>query len=228
MRAFVARLLSPLVWRIPGHDARKLFGFALAEHGSVIDLAAAARGTPSPARRARYLRHLLDETRHAEVFSRRSAELRAGRGRASFGEPRADTEALFERLGEVGFLAFVHRGERRGRAQFAVYRDWFARRGDERTRAMFDAILDDERRHEAYTRELLVELTGGEAAAGRALRQAARWSAWRAWRRAGRFVAERAYFVAMVALYLTLAPFALLLRLARPARTGWRRPPEEG
>src|SRR5262245_62042010 len=128
LSALFARLTSPLVWRLPGHDAKKLFGFARAEHGSMIDLRAAAALTESVTRRALYLRHAMDESRHATMFSRRSAELRRMRGQPAFGAPSADTERLFERLGEVGFLAFVHRGERRGRAQFEAYRDYFARR----------------------------------------------------------------------------------------------------
>ncbi|HVV82944.1 MAG TPA: ferritin-like domain-containing protein, partial [Kofleriaceae bacterium] len=170
---------------------------------------AAAHATTSLDRRVRYLRHALDETRHAAMFTRRANELRAARGLPPAGPPRADTEALFARLGEVGFLAFVHRGERRGRRQFEVYARHFGRRGDDRTRALFEAILVDERQHEAYTRELLVELCG-ERGARRALRRAGRWEAWRTWRRAGRALAAALYTVAMTALYLVIAPLAWL------------------
>jgi rubrerythrin len=224
MSARLARLVNPLVWRIPGHGARKLASFARAEEGSRIDLLQAAAATPVTARRAQYLRHALDETRHARMFARRSAELRRERGQVPYGRPTADTEELFARLGEVGFLAFVHRGERRGRGQFATYRDHFAARGDDRSAALFEAIMSDEQRHEDYTRALLVELSGGEAEARRALRRAAAWEAWRLWRRAGRFVAARLYAVLMTALYLALAPLALVTRIVRPARPGWRLP----
>ena len=221
MSALLARIVNPIVWRIPGHGARKLYSFSLAEHGSMLDLKAAARLTPSPERAAAYTRHLLDETRHAQMFALRSAELRAQEGASSFGFPNADIENLFERLGEIRFLAFVHRGECRGRHQFETYRDWFSRRGDNKTRAMFDAIVRDETRHETYTRELLVELAGGEAQARRELTKAALWEAWRTWRRIGRFGAEKVYFVVMLLLYGLLAPFVLVGALARPARRGW-------
>ncbi len=221
MRAILARATNPIVWRIPGHGARKYFGFALAEQGSMIDLAAAARLTPSAERRAAYVRHLLDEARHARIFTLKSAELCAAEGRASPGSPRADTEDLFANLGEVRFLAFVHRGETKGCQQFTEYRDWFARRGDQKTSAMFEAILKDERRHMSYTRDLLVDMTGSERAAGRELRRATLWEMWRSWRRAGRAVAERLYVVLMLAFSVLLAPFALVVRLTRPARTGW-------
>jgi hypothetical protein len=217
-RARAARALNRVVWRWPGRGARKLHAFARAEEGSRVDLLLAARRTSSTARRALYLRHALDEARHAFMFARRADELFLTAGRPSLGTPRADGEALFDRLGEVRFLAFVHRGEARGRAQFEAYRDHFAAAGDARTRALFEAIIADERRHEEYTRALLVELAGGERAARRALRWAAAWEAWRAWRRAGRFVAERLFVVTMMALYVVLAPVGLAMRLSRGRR----------
>jgi len=217
-RARAARALNRVVWRWPGRDARKLHAFARAEEGSRVDLLLAARRTSSAARRALYLRHALDEARHALMFSRRAAELRLASGRPALGPPRADGEALFDRLGEVRFLAFVHRGEARGRAQFEAYRGHFAAAGDARTRALFEAIVGDERRHEEYTRALLVELAGGERAARRALRWAAAWEAWRAWRRAGRFVAERLFVITMMALYVVLAPVGLAMRFSSRRR----------
>lgn len=228
MNALVARIVNPVVWRMPGHGARKLYSFSLAEHGSMLDLKAAARLTPSAARSAAYVLHLLDETRHARMFSARSAELRRAEGKPSLGFPNADTEALFERLGEVRFLAFVHRGECRGRQQFETYRDWFARNGDVKTRALFDAIVKDELRHETYTRELLVELAGGEAGARRELAKAALWEAWRTWRRFGRFFAERLYFVVMVAIYSMVGLFTAIGVRLSPKRTGWIVPASEG
>ena len=219
-RAALVRLVSPIVWRLPGHAPRKLEGFGRAEEGSRIDLLAAAHATPSPERRARYLRHALDELRHAAMFARRAGELRGERGLPAAGPPRADSEALFERLGELGFLAFVHRGERRGRRQFEVYARHFARRGDGRTRALFEAILADEREHERYTRELLVELCGGERGARRELARAARWEAWRSWRRAGRLLAHAVTTAGMTLIYCVFAPpMALGKRLAAAARS---------
>jgi hypothetical protein len=225
LRASAARVLNRVVWRWPGHDARMLHAFACAEEGSRVDLLLAARRTRSPARRALYLRHALDEARHARMFGRRADELRRSRGRPALGSPRADGEALYDRLGEVGFLAFVHRGERRGRAQFEAHRDHFAHKGDARTEALFAAILTDERRHEAYTRALLVELAGGEREARRALRRAAAWEAWRTWRRAGRFVAEGLFVLLMWILFVALAPFALLARVTRPGPRRFGEPP---
>jgi rubrerythrin len=224
MRTAVLRLVTPIVWRVPGHGARKLYGFARAEQGSRIDLLQAAHRTSSAARRVLYLRHALDETRHAAMFWRRSTDLRLAAGSAPYPPPVADTERLFERLGELGFLAFVHRGERRGRRQFERYAEHFGNRGDTRTRTLFEAILSDEHRHERYTRELLVELAGGEPAARAALRRAALWEAWRTWRRAGRLIATAVYTLAMIAIYVVAGSIAAVTRLRRrPVR--WQLPP---
>jgi rubrerythrin len=222
------RIVTPIVWRIPGHGARKLQGFARAEQGSRIDLLQAARLTTSIERRALYLRHAVDETRHAQMFGRRAAELRELEGRAPFGPPHADTEDLFSRLGERRFLAFVHRGEQRGRRQFELYARHFGRRGDARTEALFGAILGDEHRHERYTRELLVELAGGESQARAELRRAAAWEAWRTWRRAGRWLASKLFAIAMAIVYLVAAPITALATIAgrerarRTRRARWQ------
>jgi hypothetical protein len=233
-----AALLAPLAWRVPGHAARMLHGFACAEEGSRIDLLAAANLTASPARRALYLRHALDEGRHAGMFARRAAELSSGprwgsarqesssapnpaRGGRELGPVRADSEQLFERLGEERFLAFVHLGEARAGAQFAAHIRMCRRIGDTRSVALLEAISADEARHARYTGDLLVELSGGEREARRAVRRAALWEAWRLWRRAGRWVAARVYGALMLVVFVAMAPLALLVRLVRPARAGW-------
>jgi hypothetical protein len=221
LRPLVARATNRIVWRSPRWAARLLFSFAHAEASSRLDLLAAARRTPSEARRALYLRHALDETRHAQLFALRSAELRGKRGLPPLGLVRPDSELLYERLGELSFVAFVHRGERRGRQQFETYRDHFARTGDDRMRALFDAILVDERRHETYTGTLLEELAGGASGARRALWRAALWEFWRRWRRAGRATAGIAYAAAMSLLYVLLAPLALFIQLRPRGRSRW-------
>ncbi len=221
MRAALTRMTSGVVWRWPRREVRLLRSFARAEASSVLDMLLAARSTPSAARRALYLRHALDEARHARMFAARADQLAVERGGTPAGAARADYEALFERLGEVAFLAFVHRGERRGRKQFEAHRDHFARSGDGRGRALFEAILVDERRHESYTRELLVELSGGERPARRALRRAAAWEAWRLWRRAGRAMGALVYAIVMAVAFVAIAPIALAYRLAAPAPRGW-------
>lgn len=221
MDARFVRIIGPLVARIPGHDARMLLGFSLAEHASMLDLRAAAAQSPSAERRALYLRHALDEGRHARMYAQRAAELERARGHEPRYAPQADIEDLFERLGEVDFLAFVHRGEARGGELFKEHRRQFLRRGDEKTSSLFEAIITDEAQHADYTWRLLVELAGGPKQARRALRKAAAWEAYRLWRRAGRAIAGVVYAALMTVLYIAIFPFAILVRVVRPARVGW-------
>lgn len=220
--AFVARLLNPIVWRRPGHSARKLHGFALAEHGSMLDLRLAARATPSPERAAAYLRHADDETRHCQMFSKRARQLARAAGLPPPATVRADSEQLFFSLGELDFLAFVHVGEARAIVQFDTYVAHFEATGREREASLFKAILVDERRHADYTRALLFELAPSESDARRALRRVRRWEAWRSWLRAGRVLAEAVYVASMSIVYLLAAPLAVLVRVVRPTPRGWR------
>lgn len=222
LTASIARLLNPLVWRRPAHVARKLHGFALAEHGSMLDLRLAARLTDSPERAAAYLRHADDETRHAQMFGKRAKQLARDAGIAALAPVRADTEQLFVNLGELDFLAFVHLGEARAIEQFGAYIDYFQAQARERELALFQTIVVDERRHADYTHALLIELAGSEAAAGKALRRVRRWEAWRTWLRSGRFLAERVYVVMMIIVYALAAPLGILVRWARPIKAGWR------
>ena len=219
----LARILSPLVWRTPGHSARRLHAFALAEQGSMLDLRLAAARTSSPARAAAYLKHADHEARHPQIFARRAQRLAAeARKPPSLGPLRADSERLFETLGERDFLAFVHFGEERARRQFEAYSTWFKGHARDQDHKLFETILVDERRHGTYTRDFLVDLVG-EPEARAAIRRVARWELGRRWMRAGRFIAERVYIATMLLLYLLAAPLALLVRLARPIRRGWQK-----
>lgn len=220
----LARLFAPLAFFGHRRAAATFASFARAEEGSRRDLLLAAAATRSPRRAALYLRHAGDEARHAKVFAAKSREHDLAARRARPRRFDADVEALFARLGEETFVAFAHRGERRGRAQFEAYRAFFADRGDEEMARTFAAILDDERHHEVYTRELLLQLSGSERAARRALRRAALWEAGRSFRRTGRATAELLWRIVATLLYLVSAPLGLLTRLLRPARRGFLPP----
>ncbi|MBL8720039.1 MAG: hypothetical protein JNL79_28900 [Myxococcales bacterium] len=209
----LASLLAPFTLGSPRRRARLLAAFARAEHASMLDLRLAAAATTSPARKAAYLSHALDEERHARTFA---AAARENGG----GEPvLGDAEDLFARRGELGFLAFVHHGESRGRRQFAALSARAERLGDARLATTLAAIATDEAQHESYTGALLVELAG-EAGARKALRRARAWEAWRTFRRAGRAMAGVVWTVSMTLLYFALLPFVLLVLVARPARRG--------
>jgi hypothetical protein len=217
----LARLAAPLAFSSRGRIAKQLFTFALAEQESMLELRAAAARCPSPERKAMYLRHALDEERHATIFAAHAAEIRRALGKPPWGHPRTSCENLYDRLGEVGFLAFVNRGEMRGRSQFEVYEKYFEGRGDDKLRAMFAALIGDEKGHESYTGSLLVK-EAGEAGARHAMAKVIVWEAFRGWRRAGQGIAKGVYVASMTVLFAALAPFALFVRLVKPARSGWK------
>jgi hypothetical protein len=196
-----------------------LFGFARAEEQSQIELRLAAAVTPLARHKALYLRHALDEARHARVFwtIARDRALVAGKG---LPRPRSDVERLFERLGESRFLAFVHWGERRGRVQFETYARVLRKRGDLELAAAFENIVEDERRHERYTKALLGELDG--ARAPRTFAWAVGFEAWRSFRRAGRSFAQLSYAVLMAVVFVVIAPMALWFGFTRPGQRGFR------
>ena len=216
MRVQLARLTRPLRWSSPRAAARLFMAFARAERSSYYDMMAAAEQSPELTRRAQYLLHANDEQRHALMFTLHAQSLDAAVG----GDPReqrADFERLFEKLGEHAFLAFVHCGELRGRRQLALYRDELAALGDDKGRALLDAVLVDEARHEHYTRQLLLELLKNEAAVRSALRRARLWELTRSWLRAGRAVGAGLFTLGMRATYLLLFPLAWIERLRLPA-----------
>lgn len=220
----LARVTAPISFATKARIAKRLFVFALAEQESMLELRAAAALCESPERRALYLRHALDEERHATMFAAHSAELRRAIGKAPWGAPRAASEGLFEKLGEAGFLAFVHAGERKGRTQFTHYIRYFERRGDAKLRALFAALVADEQGHEDYTLRLLRETEDqGRRAQQRLLRVRA-WEAVRTWRRAGQGLAGAIYFVLMSVLYVSLLPLSLWVRITRPKPRGWLSP----
>jgi len=188
----------------------------------MVDMLEAARLTPSLERAALYLRHANDESRHAKIFVARSSELRIAAGKAPLVPPRADTEGLFARLGEQSFLAFVHLGEAVALKQFRSYIQYFEKQGQHANQAVLVGISSDETRHEEYTYDLLVEVSGSEEAARKAIARARRWRAWRAWRRMGRSLAQGVHGLLMLALYLLVAPLAIGIRIAMPGAKGWR------
>ena len=154
------------------------------------------------------------------MFARAGDELLEKRGRPALGAPLPEPDDLYARLGELGFVAFVYRGEREGRIRLEAFRDHFAAAGEARTVAVFDAVLVDERRHEEYTGALLQELAGTPQLARRALRRVAAWEAYQAFRRAGRALVEPIWTVLSVVVFVTLFPLAWFLR--RRVRSGWQ------
>jgi len=202
--------------------AQLLHGFARTEEQSQVELRQAARLCIDARRRARYLRHALDEARHARAFAEHAAHWGQVAGAPGFARPSAGCENLYEKLGELRFLAFVHAGERRGRVEFETYARVLRRRGAHPLAELFEDLIQDERQHEAYSARLLEELAGS-AGARRALRWAARDGAWRAFRRRGRALAGALYGATMLLVYVALAPAALAYRALGQERRGFSR-----
>lgn len=223
MRA-LAWLAGQWAFRSLPRTARLLHGFARTEEQSQLELRQAARLCGDERRSARYLRHALDESRHAQAFAEHAEALARAAGSAAFPRPAAGCESLYEQLGELRFVAFVHAGERRGRVEFETYARLLRRRGQDTLAGLFENLVKDERQHEAYTARLLEELAG-KAGARRALRWAAQSGAWREFRRRGRALASALYGATMLLVYVALAPLALAYRALSPKPHGFSREP---
>jgi hypothetical protein len=215
LQAFWARLGGAWAFARPSRTARLLLGFARTEQQSEIELRQAAGACGDVRRRAMYLRHALDEARHARVFFEQASQILRAQGQgAAF--PRAPSEELFARLGEARFVAFVARGERQGRTEFEIYGRMLRRRGRGELAALFEGLVKDELQHEAYTARLLGEL-GGAGGARRLMRWAARRHLWSELRRRGRAFSSFVYLASMWLAFWLLTPYALLFkRFSRP------------
>lgn len=156
--------LNPIqrwIWRDPLRRGLRLLRFAEIEADGGRDLARAAELTSDARLRRRYLRHALDEQRHAEIFRCRGiALLRSCGGREAGqqsdwlvpGERGLDDVEI--KLGrDAALLAFLHLSERSAARQFGIYGR--AVGSDAETRNVFAHILKDEAFHMTYTRQEL-------------------------------------------------------------------------
>ena len=231
------RLLRPLhrwVWRNPQRRAKKLLRFAETEASGGQDLARAAELTEDAFLRQLYLRHALDEFRHARLFRDRGLALSdAGHDGASGSRFEANWLSPGERgLDELrikagpqtALLAFLHLSEKAAAGRFLIYQEVLE--SDRATQAVFQEVLQDEAFHMAYTYKQLVRVSP-------------RHHGWRLWQaRLGRL--WRAYLRVMVALasaigtvvllvqyFVLLPPFAFLAKrvASKDPRGWWTRPP---
>jgi hypothetical protein len=227
------RVLRPVhrwVWRDRHRCAHKLLTFAATEDGGARDLCRAAELTGDPLLRRLYLRHALDERRHASLLRARGSKILSSLGRGR----RGSFEASWITPGERGLegervdgerdaslLAFLHLSERSAAGRFAVYQDVIA---DEDTRELFRRILDDEVFHMRYTRIQLERIEPDHHRARLWAARAARL--WKAYLRAATVLAGLLGTIVLLAQYfLVLPPFALLAkRAARRERPGWSAP----
>jgi hypothetical protein len=222
------------VWRDPRRRARKLLSFAVTEADGGRDLARAAELTRDALLRRLYLRHALDEQRHAKMFDVRAREILASlppvagppRFEANWFAPgeRGLDDLKVEREQDDTLLAFLHLSEAAAAARFAIYRDVLAP-VDENTRDVFGAILRDEAFHMNYTKSQLVRV-----APERHRLRLFRARASRLWKAYLRFAVALAGVLGGVVLlvqYFVILPiFALFAkRSERREAPGWQKPP---
>jgi hypothetical protein len=157
-------LLLPLhrwVWKNPHRRARKLLVFAETEADGGRDLARAAEVTTDPLLRRLYLRHSVDERRHAEMFRHhgetmlKALSVRRGGLDTNWFAPgeRGLDDLVVERDNDPALLAFLHLSERAAAARFTIYRALLA--GDPETQAVFTDVLRDEVFHMTYSKKQL-------------------------------------------------------------------------
>ena len=156
------RLLRPLhrwVWSDAQRRAGKLLRFAETEADGGRDIARAAERTSDALLRRLYLRHAMDEQRHAKLFRTRGrdilATLASEGARDGFqanwlspGERGLDDLSV-DKEKEDTLLAFLHLSEKAAARRFAVYHDVLA--VDPTTRDVFGDVLKDEAFHMNYT-----------------------------------------------------------------------------
>jgi rubrerythrin len=220
-------LLKPLqhwVWRDAARRGLRLLRFAEVEADGGRDIARAAELTPDPRLRGLYLRHALDEQRHADLFRKRGTELLRDHSGSAGWQPdwlapgeRGLDDVSVERGRDAPLLAFLHLSERSAAQGFGTYHAAVA--GDEATQDMFARILRDETFHMNYTRAELARVEP----------QKHGWLLWRArlgrlWKGYLRFaVALGSLFGAIL---LTLQYFILIPPFAWAAKRAARREPQ--
>lgn len=203
-----------LFWRRPDERLR---AFAETEAFGARDLAHAAETVRDPWLRRQLIRHAQDEVRHAELLAEGTPRpTPTGLGASMVGATPGSAAADIQAMGEVRFIAFVHMAERRAAEEFARHHVDLGDRG-----AVFGRILDDERRHVAWTGHALDRYrTEGRGAEVNAAMRALRWARVRdAWMWAARRISlVMSTLVLGIVYYVVLAPFVLLA----PRRTrGW-------
>lgn len=215
-------LLRPLhrwVWADPHRRAQKLLLFAETEADGGRDLARASELTHDGLLRRLYLRHALDEQRHAEMFRVRGKELlrslegSGDRAQANWLTPgeRGLDDLKVEGETDDTLLAFLHLSERAAAERFAVYSDVL--RADPPTRAVFEAILKDEAFHMNYTYAQLRRVSPKKHGARLWLARLSRL--WKGYLRISAAVAGLFGAILLTVQYFVLLPiFALLAKRA--------------
>jgi hypothetical protein len=207
------------VWRDPLRRAYKLLAFAETEADGGRDLARAAEMTPDANLRRLYIRHAMDEQRHAEMFRRRGRTMlstlrrRQAVANANWLSPgeRSIDGVVVEKDNDEALLALLHLSERAAAARFAIYRDVLGHDPD--TRAVFTRILRDEVFHMSYSRQELERIAPRRH--GLRLWAARLHRIWKAYLRVATAIAGVIGTCVLAIQYFVLLPwFALLAKRA--------------
>jgi len=233
------------IWSDPHRALLTLESFASTEEDGGRDLQAAISRVQDPRLLEHMHRHADDEVRHARLFRDRAAEVAASQGthlgqkneemgrsfdlRETRGGDDLDAHGflqagLIDDLGVVGYICMLHVAEQRAADFFALHKDASRGAGDERTSAIFEGILKDEKYHVSWTGLALERWRkeGRGAEVERGLADARRGRLLGAWRALGLRSAAGFQQVLLMVLYWTvLAPFGLLARGRRP-EAAWR------
>jgi len=199
------RVVVPWVWRGP-HIAKKLMGFSATEAGSARDMFLAAEAVDDPKLRNLFLRHALDEARHAEMFAAAARRLSTSARAPAYEETHALPQNLFASMTLLEFLAFVERAERHGQRQFQALSTTLH---DPALQDLFARVERDEQFHIAYAKaELERRAVVDGVSARRIRRRVALREAWRTWRAMGRKLGDK---VARLVLGMAYVVGALLV-----------------
>jgi rubrerythrin len=151
------------VWQDAARRGRKLLRFAETEEDGARDLSRAAELTPDPLLRRLFLRHAVDEHRHADCFRRRGRTILQQLRNGSVVHPieanwfapgeRGLDDLRVEHERQDSLLAFLHLSEKSAAQRFAMYQQvlW----DDPETRGVFHDVLQDEAFHMSYTHHQL-------------------------------------------------------------------------
>ncbi len=216
------------VWADPTRRVRALESFAATDEDGGRDLLAAARLIADPDLREHIERHATDQMRHAQMFRGRAAALRSSQSVG--GEDTAHDDlardpskgrhgfaaSLCDELGEVACVAMLHVAAQRARDVFEIHAD--LNRDDPATQALFEAILEDERHHVAYTGSFLDRWRegGDDRAVREGLRRARNSRLLTRWKQLGRRSGASFSRLMLRVMYWTvLLPFGLLSRASR-------------
>ncbi len=217
LRTSLARLLF---WRTEEAQSSRLREFAETEAFGARDLARAAERVQDPWTRRQLIRHAQDEVRHAGLLAEgASRPVTTGLGATMVGETAEDSAADIDAMGEIGFIAFVHGAEKRATAEFATHREALGEKG-----AFFESILEDERRHVAWTSHQLARYRseGRGAEVDAAVRRMKMQRVTGAWMWLARRISLVTSTIVLTVVYVVgIGPFALLSGRGKGRARGW-------